>query len=55
MVSWIDLSDPTFGIHGAPEPDRIDKTGSDGCVRLTNWDVEELSKLISTGVPVQFI
>lgn len=52
---WIDLSEPSFGIHGTPEPARIDKTGSHGCVRLTNWDALELSKLLSPGVPVQFL
>mgnify|MGYP000895779467 CR=1 FL=1 len=31
---------PTFG---TPEPSLIDKTGSHGCVRLTNWDATELS------------
>jgi lipoprotein-anchoring transpeptidase ErfK/SrfK len=52
---WIDLSEPTFGIHGTPEPSRIDKTGSHGCVRLTNWDAEELSKLLTKDVPVEFM
>lgn len=36
---WIDLSEPTYGIHGTPEPTLIDKAGSHGCIRLTNWDV----------------
>jgi lipoprotein-anchoring transpeptidase ErfK/SrfK len=52
---WIDLSEPSFGIHGTPEPARIDKTGSHGCVRLTNWDAQELGKLLTQGVPVQFL
>lgn len=52
---WIDLTDPTFGIHGTPEPSKIDKTQSHGCVRLTNWDAEELSKMVEPGVPVAFI
>jgi lipoprotein-anchoring transpeptidase ErfK/SrfK len=52
---WIDLSEPTFGIHGTPEPSRIDKTGSHGCVRLTNWDAEELAKLLAEDVPVKFL
>lgn len=43
---WIDLSKPTYGIHGTPEPSRIDKTGSHGCVRLTNWDAEALGRLV---------
>lgn len=52
---WIDLSEPSFGIHGTPEPARIDKTGSHGCVRLTNWDAQELSKLLTRGVSVEFL
>jgi lipoprotein-anchoring transpeptidase ErfK/SrfK len=52
---WIDLSEPTFGIHGTPEPSKIDKTGSHGCVRLTNWDANELAKMVKVGIPVVFI
>jgi lipoprotein-anchoring transpeptidase ErfK/SrfK len=51
---WIDLSEPTYGIHGTPEPSLIDKAGSHGCVRLTNWDVEELSSMVKPGVMVVF-
>ena len=53
-TTWIDLSEPTYGIHGTPEPAKIDKTRSHGCVRLTNWDVEELAGLVEKGVPVEF-
>jgi len=52
---WIDLSEPTYGIHGTPEPSLIDKVGSHGCVRLANWDVEELAKMVKPGVMVEFI
>jgi lipoprotein-anchoring transpeptidase ErfK/SrfK len=52
---WIDLTEPTFGIHGTPEPDKIDKTASHGCVRLTNWDAGELATLVEPGVPVEFV
>jgi lipoprotein-anchoring transpeptidase ErfK/SrfK len=52
---WIALSKPTYGIHGTPEPDKIGKTSSHGCVRLTNWDAQELAKMVSPGVWVQFI
>lgn len=51
---WIDLSEPTYGIHGTPEPSLIDKAGSHGCVRLTNWDVEELASMVKPGVVVIF-
>lgn len=43
---WIDLSKPTYGIHGTPEPSKIDKTQSHGCVRLTNWDAATLADLL---------
>ncbi|NKM96039.1 L,D-transpeptidase family protein [Rhizobium leguminosarum] len=51
---WIDLTEPTYGIHGTPEPKLIDKVGSHGCVRLTNWDVEELASMVKPGVMVDF-
>ncbi|MCB4771378.1 L,D-transpeptidase [Ancylobacter sp. Lp-2] len=52
---WIALSKPTFGIHGTPEPSKVSKTSSHGCVRLTNWDVEELAALARKGLPVRFV
>ncbi len=51
---WIDLSEPTYGIHGTPEPSKIDKTASHGCVRMTNWDASELAHMVKTGVTVEF-
>ncbi|WP_245515120.1 L,D-transpeptidase family protein [Jiella endophytica] len=51
---WIALSKPTYGIHGTPEPSKIGKTNSHGCVRLTNWDATELAKMVKPGVTVEF-
>lgn len=51
---WIDLSEPTYGIHGTPYPSKIDKTSSHGCVRMTNWDAGELAHMVSEGVSVEF-
>jgi len=48
---WIDLSKEHYGIHGTPEPSKIGKTESHGCIRLTNWDAEELSRMVSPGIP----
>ncbi|QRM31505.1 L,D-transpeptidase [Microvirga sp. VF16] len=53
--TWIDLSVESFGIHGTPEPEKVGKAYSRGCVRLTNWDVEELSKMVEKGTPAEFI
>jgi lipoprotein-anchoring transpeptidase ErfK/SrfK len=43
---WIDLSKPTYGIHGTPSPNLVNKSGSHGCVRLTNWDAGRLAELV---------
>ncbi|RRI00693.1 hypothetical protein EH240_16830 [Mesorhizobium tamadayense] len=52
---WIALDKPTYGIHGTPDPSKIGKTESHGCVRLTNWDARELANLVSPGVTVEFV
>jgi lipoprotein-anchoring transpeptidase ErfK/SrfK len=52
---WIALDKPTYGVHGTPDPSKIGKTESHGCVRLTNWDASELAKLVKPGVTVQFV
>ncbi|MBR0555052.1 L,D-transpeptidase [Ciceribacter sp. L1K23] len=52
---WLALSKPTYGIHGTPEPSKIGRTQSHGCIRLTNWDATELAKMVKPGVTVEFI
>jgi lipoprotein-anchoring transpeptidase ErfK/SrfK len=52
--TWIDLSVPTYGIHGTPDPDKVSKAYSHGCIRLTNWDVAELAHMVERGMPVEF-
>jgi lipoprotein-anchoring transpeptidase ErfK/SrfK len=54
-VVWIALNKPTYGIHGAPDPQKIGKTASHGCVRLTNWDAAELAGAVKPGVAVAFV
>jgi lipoprotein-anchoring transpeptidase ErfK/SrfK len=51
-VVWIDLSKPHYGIHGTPEPSTVSKTQSHGCIRLTNWDADELAGMVAAGTPV---
>lgn len=53
-VRWIALSLPGVGIHGTPNPELIGKTGSHGCIRLTNWDAVRLAKMVGPGTPVRF-
>jgi len=54
-LMWIALSKPSYGIHGTPEPSEVGSVASHGCVRLTNWDVQRLSAMLTRGVPVNFI
>lgn len=52
---WIDLSRESYGIHGTPDPAKVGKTASHGCVRLTNWDAQQLAAAVKPGVEVKFI
>jgi lipoprotein-anchoring transpeptidase ErfK/SrfK len=52
---WIGLSEKGYGIHGTPDPSKVSKTESHGCIRLTNWDVLELSSMVAKGTVVDFI
>jgi lipoprotein-anchoring transpeptidase ErfK/SrfK len=52
---WIELNKEGYGIHGTPDPSAIDKTFSHGCIRLTNWDAEDLAGLVKKGMKVEFL
>jgi lipoprotein-anchoring transpeptidase ErfK/SrfK len=52
---WIGLSAEGYGIHGTPNPSKVSKAESHGCIRLTNWDANLLGKNIKKGTPVVFV
>jgi lipoprotein-anchoring transpeptidase ErfK/SrfK len=52
---WVGLSAEGYGIHGTPDPSKVSKTQSHGCVRLTNWDATLLGSSLKKGTPVDFI
>jgi lipoprotein-anchoring transpeptidase ErfK/SrfK len=54
-VIWVSLSKPHYGIHGTSSPETIGYTSSHGCVRLTNWDAEQLANATSEHTPVEFV
>jgi lipoprotein-anchoring transpeptidase ErfK/SrfK len=54
-VVWIGLDAQGYGIHGTPDPSRISKAASHGCVRLTNWDALHLAAMVKKGVLVDFV
>jgi lipoprotein-anchoring transpeptidase ErfK/SrfK len=53
-IVWIGLNQEGYGIHGTPEPSKVSKAESHGCIRLTNWDVLQLASAVTKGVPVTF-
>lgn len=50
-VVWVDLSKDHYGIHGTPEPGKVGKTESHGCIRVTNWDATALAGAVGPGTP----
>lgn len=54
-LAWIGLSAKGYGIHGTPEPSKVSKSESHGCIRMTNWDVLQLSAIVAKGTAVDFV
>jgi hypothetical protein len=54
-VAWLDLTKEHYGIHGTNEPQTIQHTESHGCLRLTNWDVMRLSRIMKPGFTAYFV
>ena len=50
-VVWVDLSKEHYGIHGTPEPSKIGKTESHGCIRMTNWSALAMAEAVTSGMP----
>lgn len=53
-VAWLDLTKEHYGIHGTPNPETIGRAESHGCIRMTNWDVLRLSRMMSPGFTAIF-
>ncbi len=49
---WMGISKPHYGIHGTPDPARIGRSQSSGCVRLTNWSANAVAQAVSVGMVV---
>jgi lipoprotein-anchoring transpeptidase ErfK/SrfK len=53
-VAWLDLTKEHYGIHGTNEPQTIGRAESSGCIRMANWDVLRLSKMVKPGFTAIF-
>lgn len=54
---WMGLSVPwgIYGVHGTNNPGSIGSAVSGGCIRMFNWNVEELYQWVDIGTPVHII
>lgn len=52
---WLGLSKPTYGIHGTIDPESIGKSVTEGCVRMSNADVEELYSIVPVGAEIVIV
>jgi len=48
------VGDQLVELHRASSPEKIGKTESHGCIRLTNWDALDLASMVSRGTVVDF-
>jgi hypothetical protein len=53
-VAWLDLTKEHYGIHGTDSPETIGRAESSGCIRLANWDVIRLSRIMKPGFTAIF-
>ncbi|MEQ7872541.1 L,D-transpeptidase family protein [Sphingomonas sp. ASV193] len=53
-LAWLDLTKEHYGIHGTSSPDTIGRAESHGCIRLSNWDVLRLSRMLKPGFKAVF-
>ncbi|MEO5611715.1 MAG: L,D-transpeptidase family protein [Sphingomicrobium sp.] len=53
-VAWLDLTKEHYGIHGTPSPETIGRAESHGCIRMTNWDVMRLARMMKPGFAATF-
>jgi lipoprotein-anchoring transpeptidase ErfK/SrfK/LysM repeat protein len=56
-VLWLDIEPDQgpqahIGIHGTADPARIGRNHSSGCIRLANWDITRLVKLVGKGTKI---
>jgi lipoprotein-anchoring transpeptidase ErfK/SrfK len=52
-IMWLGLSKEHAGIHGTAEPSQMARVETNGCVRMTNWDVLRLSTITQPGTVVE--
>ena len=52
---WLGFDLAGYGIHGTTDPASLGKQVTQGCVRMSNQDVEELYSIVPTGTEVAIV
>ena len=52
---WLGFNLPGYGIHGTTDPQSLGRQVTQGCVRMSNSDVEELYSIIPVGTEVTIV
>lgn len=52
---WLGFNLPGYGIHGTTEPQNLGKQATDGCIRMSNQEVEEIYTIIPFGAEVTIV
>lgn len=52
---WIGTTRKSVGLHGTPNPENISKNHSHGCIRLANWDANQLAQRVTPGIKLEFV
>ena len=52
---WLGLSIEGYGIHGTNKPDKLGEKNTQGCIRMSNKDVEELFSIVPRGTEVTIV
>lgn len=52
---WLGIDVPSYGIHGTTEPQSLGRQVTQGCVRMSNPEVEELYTIVPIGTEVTIV
>ena len=52
---WLGFDLPGYGIHGTTDPGNLGKQITQGCIRMSNSDIEELYAIVPLGTEVTIL
>jgi lipoprotein-anchoring transpeptidase ErfK/SrfK len=52
---WLGFDFPGYGIHGTSDPGNLGKQITQGCIRMSNSDIEELYAIVPVGTEVTVV